>query len=208
MCGLVVDVIDVCEANNEAIGAIVSGKRDDKAVVAAAAPSPLPYPPQSQQEPSPELPHLSVPRLIDAFLQPPSPNVQQPQQQAQQFPRRMSSDEQQQSPLRSNDSGGLGSHKPFGARRPSADDAIPLLTQRATGSSAAAPVPFQPANAPAMVTPGGPPQTASSWSLSILRDGGDVGLDLVQVQLMIGDNLIGAPKGQQEDQGVVVRLRR
>jgi hypothetical protein len=201
--GSIVDVIDVCGAKVDVVGAIGSGRRDDKA--AAAAPSPRPFLPQPepQQAPSPDMPHLSVPRLIDAFLQPPSPKQQQ---HLQQLPRRLSSDEQQQnSPIRCNDP---GSPTPLATRRPSADNCIPLMTQRAAGGAAAAPSSYQPANAPAIVTPGGPPQTASSWSLSIMRDAGDAGVDLVQVQLMIGDNLIGAPKGQQEEHGLVVRLRR
>jgi hypothetical protein len=42
-----------------------------------------------------------------------------------------------------------------------------------------------------------------------MREGiGQGGVDLVQMQLMTGDNLVGAPKGQQEEQGLVVRLRR
>jgi hypothetical protein len=45
--------------------------------------------------------------------------------------------------------------------------------------------------------------------LSVLREGGgEGGVEMVQVQLMTGDNLIGAPKCQQEEQGLVVRLRR
>jgi hypothetical protein len=200
--GAVVDVIDVCGQNVEVVGAIGSGKRDDKA--AAAAPSPPPFIPQPQPAQCAEAPHLSVPRLIDAFLQPPSPKLllqqqqqqqeqqqqqqlqqqqhhhhQQQQQQVPQFPRRLSSDEpQQNSPKRCNDP--PGSPSPLAARRPSADDAIPLMTQRAAGSAAAAHAPFQPAYAPANVTPGGPPQIASSWSLSIMREGGDVGVDLVR----------------------------
>jgi hypothetical protein len=42
-----------------------------------------------------------------------------------------------------------------------------------------------------------------------MREGAaEGGVALVQVQLMIGDNLVGAPKSQQEEQGLVVRLRR
>ncbi len=99
------------------------------------------------------------------------------------------------------------------SRRPSADGAgSPIRTQRAAG--AAAFVSSQAAELPATkpftpVTPGGPSPCPSSWSLSVLREGGgEGGVEMVQVQLMMGDNLIGTPKGQQEEQGVVVRLRR
>jgi hypothetical protein len=233
----VVNVLDACGSKVEIVGALGGGEQKLRA---AAAPSPLPFmpPPPSSPKQHQALPsdmHLSVPRLIDAFLQPPAPHLLQ-QQQPHVLPRRLSADEHQQHTPRSNGSGtplaaaagssplahgsaGAGREGGVVTRRPSADGAVPgaarpradtdspLATQRDACAAAAIPA-FRFADQP-VITPGAPPSTPSAWSLSIMREGGtEGGVALVQVQLMIGDNLIGAPKGQQEEQGLVVRLRR
>lgn len=228
----VVNVLDVSGANVQVVGALVG--REQKGQAAASAPSPPPFlaPPQSPPKQLQVLPsdmHLSVPRLLDAFLQPPSPNPLV-QQQTPTPQRRLSADDQQEhAAIVSGRDGGVVTRRPSAdgvtpggvvTRRPSADGVTPaaarshadtdspLATQRDAGAAARFPA-FPPADFPAFVTPGAPPATPSAWSLSIMREGvGEAGVELVKVQLMTGDNLVGTPKGKQEEQGLVVRLRR
>ena len=90
----------MCEAKVEVVGALGGGEQKAKAAAAAPSPAllmPLPSPPKQQQQQQQHLPsdmHLSVPRLLDAFLQPLSPKPVQ--QQPLLLPRRLSADEQQQ----------------------------------------------------------------------------------------------------------------
>lgn len=250
--GSVVKVLDVSGANVQVVGALVGCEQRGHAAASAPSPPPLLAQPQSPPKQLQVLPsdmHLSVPRLLDAFLQPPSPKS--PVQQTPTPQRRLSADEQQERAAACTDNplapglagcnplphlgvvsgrdGGVATRRPSAdgaspggvvTRRPSADGVSPaaarshtgtdspLATQRDTGAAARFPA-FQPADLPAFVTPGAPPAIPSAWSLSIMREGvGEAGVELVKVQLMTGDNLVGTPKGKQEEQGLVVRLRR